>query len=302
MTTYGHPSRYDIAPGLPKQHPVFIRFFCMKITKVLTTASVVVASLLTAAQKYPLNKNRNPTATEVIEYIKAKDTLINNRFDEKFDVRTHYLPFVPGAADKYIDYYEGERGLYLGRRGEEKAIIDTVESYGYYSLKDIPEKKKDSTVLLYGSLRGTMIHEKAHAFFFQIKSRLEKKEIRHFYHDFNRFYFSQSFIAEGVAQYCTYKMGEVIIPEKYHPSDTLENLIDEKASELKYQYALYYLKDFLDFFGLKEGTKILLTNPPPRKDELIHPLKYYRRLEHYGSLDLGFFHRMFTREDFFEKF
>lgn len=271
----------------------------MKLLKILTISTLSLAALSLKAQDYPLNDKDNPTSAGVVQYIKDKASLINKRFDQEFGVNTSFTDFVPDSIDQYVDHYSDERGLYMGRNGKNQAIIDTVGSFGHYSLKTIPEKKKDSIAILYGSVRGTMIHEKAHAFFYQTKSRLEEKSIEHHYHDFNKFFFSQSFIAEGIAQYCTYKMKEMITPKQYQPSDSLKNLIAEKSSELKYEYALYYLKAFLDFFGLEEGTKILLTNPPPRKDELINPLKYYRRLEHYGALDLGFFPQMFKREDFF---
>jgi len=263
----------------------------------LLTSLFVLAPLTVKAQDYQFNKKENTTSKGVVQYIQDKDTLINKQFDKKFNVNSFYIDFVPDALRDYVGYDE-EKGLYLGHKGRGEAIIDTVESFDNYSLKDLSEKKKDSIIWSYGSVRGTMIHEKAHGFFQQVKSRLEKQGIRHYYHDYDQFYFSQSFIEEGVAQYCAYNMGEIVIPEKYRPSDSLENLIKKKSSELRYDYSLYYLKYFLDFFGLKHGTEILLTNPPPRKHELIRPLEYYKRLEDYQGLDLGFFPRFFKPQDF----
>jgi hypothetical protein len=113
----------------------------------------------------------------------------------------------------------------------------------------------------------------AHAFLNEMKSRLYSEGTKHYYTLTPDYIFSKSFIEESVAQYCAYKMGEIIIPERYEPSDSLETLIVEKSSELEYEYSLYYLKDFLDFFGLGEGTMILFTNPPPQQRRNHQPSK-----------------------------
>ncbi|MEF8983252.1 MAG: hypothetical protein V5A51_01540 [Bacteroidales bacterium] len=269
------------------------------LRKILLALAVTHSFLVCGAQelKYPSDKEGNATTRGVVEYIEDKDSLINEQFDEKFEVNSYDVNFVPDAMSKYSDD-TSHQGFYFRHRGERTVIIDTVDGYGHYSLQSLPEQRKDSIRFSYNSLRGLMIHEKAHAFFNEMKSRLYSEGTKHYYTLTPDYVFSKSFIEEGVAQYCAYKMGEIIIPERYEPSDSLETLFVEKASELEYEYSLYYLKDFLDFFGLEECTKILLTNPPPTKEEIINPLKFYQRLEHYNGLDLGFFPKLFKNRDF----
>ena len=62
------------------------------------------------------------------------------------------------------------------------------------------------------------------------------------------------------------------------PENEEELLSPENKVNNVYRYSVIFLKDFLDSYGLKKGIQILLGNRPPSADEILHPNKFFTRL------------------------
>ncbi len=270
----------------------------MSLKKILLTSLLLLAPLNLFGQEYPLDKNGKTTSKGVKEYVLKNDSIINKQFDNHFNVNSYYLDFVPDNM-KYYNNYKGEKGLYLGNKGRGEVIIDTVIPFDNYSLNLLSKKEKRKFLWNDDFVRGTMIHEKAHGFYHQLKNILELKNKEVFIktNPSEDYLFRKSFVEEGVCQYCAYKMNEIIISKEYKNKENLEKLISEKNLELIYRYSLDYFKDFLDFFGLKNGIKILLKNPPPTKQEISNPIKFYKGLD-YEGIGMDLFIKSLKPQDF----
>ncbi len=133
-----------------------------------------------------------------------------------------------------------------------------------------------------------MIHELGHEYVNQIG--VEMQSVHHLHID--KSYetgiwivnshetFGSSFIEEGISEYITEKMGELIPPSVLEKPSTIEELFDsEKEYIIKYKYASAFLKTFLDTTGIKKGIQILLFNPPPSYEEILQAERFFERLE-----------------------
>ena len=91
--------------------------------------------------------------------------------------------------------------------------------------------------------------------------------------------FGRSFIEEGLCEYMTERMGEILVPKRVFVPKTIEDLTDgNKNYEIKYKYSSQCLKPFLDTLDFKQAVKILLYNPPPSYREILEPDLYFDRL------------------------
>jgi len=69
-----------------------------------------------------------------------------------------------------------------------------------------------------------------------------------------------------------------------YPKTTSEILDPKNKYEIKYKYASFYVKNFLDSIcdngRLRDGIEILLKNKPPSYNEIITPKLYFNRLNY----------------------
>lgn len=265
----------------------------MNLKTILLASTIFLTPLFTIAQdKYPLDKNGKTTAEGLELFVPDNQEYVNSEFDKKLKVTSNYDYF--DVDDLRLRKHPDAKGLYQGGT----IYIDTVKSFEDYSLGLVPKWERKLMKYKSDFVLATMFHEKGHCYFNQLKdyyNRLgahfpEKKIKLHIeINSTEEYKYGESFIEEGVAEYCTWKAGEIIIPEEYIIPKNLEDSIKIDSRDIKYKYSLYYVKDFLDLVGLEFGIQIFLTNPAPSIEEIKNPKLFYRRLKHGGGLDLKFF-------------
>lgn len=261
---------------------------------------------------YPY-KNSKPTTKGITEYITEQAEIVIIDFQNFFNVEIDYMDFVPDKVSEYIGTDEtdidsnnkdnnsqnviqvtslptyqpainpnNELGVYLS--GSNYAVISNEDKYLDYSYKNVKKRSLSNILETNKFVRSVMLHELAHDYFKQVVDELKNNKT-HALKEYSRAYyetFSSTFIEEAIAEYCVTIMGEIknTLPLKeYKPQNISE--ISDKANEYKilYKYGAFYVNDFLKTYGLHEGIKIIITNPPPTLEEILIPEKYFSRLK-----------------------
>lgn len=234
-------------------------------------------------QDYPL-KDGKPTSKGIARYLDDKGDSLIVEFQEFVD-DTLYNVWI--YADDLTEYSIDD-SLELGRYYPYEIYITTNELFMAYALADLPESKRDKIEESNKFVKAVVMHELAHNYIHQIgiemKSvdsiRVDRSFITQIWIIRSYETFGSVFIEEGICEYLTEKMGELIPPEIPFIPGTVEELIkSENEYKVKYKYSSHFLKTFLDTTGFKAGVKILLHNPPPTYEEILYPDLYFSRLE-----------------------
>jgi len=267
------------------------------LTKIFLTGSIVLSSLFANAQKFELNDKGFPTTKGIIEYAKYQEKTKEaiNEFNKKFNFNSEEAKIIPTNLIDYLDeenYSFEELGLYF--YGDREILIEKNEVYYGYSLKELNTELRQRLIEGGDFLKGTIMHEFGHYAVCQIAENLKSTKIKPLEYYSPRPFsmkketFGSKFIEEGIAEYCSWKMNEVLFGKTPYVPKNLEELLDtSNVRDIYYEYSVYYLKDFLDNLGFKTGVEILITNEPPTKDEILHPEKYFSRLK-FGELRFNF--------------
>lgn len=233
-------------------------------------------------EQYPL-KNGRPTSQGIEQYIEDKrDSLIveyeNFIGDTLFNVWIY-------AED--LTQYDIHDSLELGRYYPHEIFINTAEKFQAYELDDLPRWKRAFIDESNRFVKATVMHELTHEYVYQISLEMQMLDQIGVHRAFQTYIwiirthenFGATFIEEGICEYFTGKMGEIIPPRRPSAPDNVAELIDRKNRyKFQYKYSAHYLKTFLDTTGLKRGVKILLHNPPPNYEEILAPDQFFSRL------------------------
>lgn len=248
----------------------------------------VISILLLIAQlgnsgDYPL-KDGKPTSKGIELYVEQNSHALVKEFQD-FVGDTIYNVWI--YTDELNDPWDS-LSLELGRFFPHEIFITTSECFEAYELKDLSLHRREKLRECNKFVKAVMIHELAHEYVNQIG--VEMQSVHHLHID--KTYetgiwivkshetFGSSFIEEGISEYITGKMGELIPPSHLEKPLSIEELFDSKKEYLiKYKYASAYLECFLDTTGFKKGVQILLHNPPPSYEEILHPDRFFGRLE-----------------------
>ena len=240
---------------------------------------------LNISQDYPL-KNGKPTSRGVEQYIEDKgDSLVieyqNFVGDTLFDV----LIYAEDLSD-----YEVYDSLELGSYYPHEIIITTAELFIAYELADLSKFERAFIKESNKFVKSTVFHELTHHYLDKIiweMQNVDKTSVDRSYQSYIWIFkthemFGSTFIEEGICEYMTQKMGEIIPPKKPFIPKT-EDVLTNKNNRhnVNYKYSSYYLKQFLDTTGFKEGVKILLHNSPPTYEEILRPDLFFNRLIRY---------------------
>jgi len=234
-------------------------------------------------QEYPL-KNGRPTTKGIEHYVEDNEASMIKEFEEfigdtLFDI---YLYTEDLSDDGYFDPME------LGRYYPNEIFVTNAEVYMAYEISALSRRSRESVSASNLFVKSTVFHELAHHYMYQLSieiSRIKGITVHRDYQAFFRIYrdyneMGAKFIEEGICEYVTGKMGEIIPPRKPFIPKSLEDLTDEENNfEVYYKYSAYYLTEFLDTTGLKRGIKILLHNPPPTHEEMLDPELFFTRLQ-----------------------
>jgi hypothetical protein len=184
-----------------------------------------------------------------------------------------------------LNEYSGYDSIELGRFYEpDEIIISNQEKYIAYQLSDLSKSEKRKITESNRFVKAIIIHELTHLYFLQIKNEVirNKENICHEYSvRFVKPKFGTGFIEEGICEYVVQKMNESIISKKIYIPKTTEEIINpNNLYAIKFIYSSYYVKNFLDAMGLKNGIKVLIKNKPPTYDEILNPNLFFARLNY----------------------
>jgi len=238
---------------------------------------------LTISSDYPL-KNGIPTSKGIEQYIEDKSESLIIEY-QNFIGDTLYQVWI--YAEDLRDYH-AQDSLELGRYFPHEIYISTEELFLAYELADLSESKKSLIEESNKFVKATVFHELTHEYVNQIGREMQyvdKINVNNSYQTYiwiirTHETFGSTFIEEGICEYMTEKMGEIIPPKQPFIPVTEQELTSRKnRHNVKYKYSSHYLKTFLDTTGFKRGVKILLHNTPPTLEEILDPTLFFGRLD-----------------------
>ena len=237
---------------------------------------------------YPL-KNGRPTSKGIDRYVEENaDALILEFQDFIGDTL-----FNTNIYTEDLSQNDDHNPLELGNYYPNEIFITNSELFIAYELEWLPKKSRDTIISSNLFVKAAVFHELMHHYIYQIGIEMLRKDqipVDRAYQSFFRIYSYREdpgsrFIEEGICEYVTTKMKETISPRRpYIPKKARDLSKPENAYRVYYKYAEYYLREFLDTAGLKQGVKILLHNPPPTTEEILDPELYFARIEGIDNL------------------
>ena len=189
-------------------------------------------------------------------------------------------------AEDLSDYIQND-SIELGWYYMNEVYITTSPLFVAYELADLSKVQKALINDSNRFVKSTVIHELTHKYMQQIGTEmrsLDKIRVHETYQTNIRILIShesygRTFIEEGICEYVSEMMGEIIPPKRPYIPKTVEDIMDKSNSyNVKYKYSSHVLKPFLDARGFKKAVKILLHNPPPSYLEILNPDLYFDRL------------------------
>jgi len=232
---------------------------------------------------YPLRDGR-PTSKGIDRYVEEKADALILEF-QNFIGDTLYNANI---YTEDLSKNEDQNPLELGNYYPNEIFINNAEIFIGYELEWLPWQSRDTIISSNLFVKAAVLHELMHHYIYQVgieMLRVDQIEVDRAYQSFFRIYSDRGdpgsrFIEEGLCEYVTVKMNEIITPRRpYIPRKASDLSLPENAHDVYYRYSAYCLKDFLDTTGLKQGIKLLLHNPPPTSAEMLKPELFFSRLE-----------------------
>ena len=170
---------------------------------------------------YPL-KNGKPTSKGIELYVEQNSDVLLKEFQE-FVKDTIYNVWI--YADELQDHWACD-SIELGRFFSHEIYITTSELFDAYELGDLSPHQREKLRESNKFVKAVMIHELTHEYVNQIG--VEMQSVYHMHVD--KSYqtalwivkshetFGSCFIEEGISEYVTGKMGELIPPSQVHDS------------------------------------------------------------------------------------
>jgi hypothetical protein len=275
----------------------------VNLKTILLASTLFLTPIFATAQKYPVNEKGFPTSEGIRQYVYDNEENFITDF-EKYVKDTLWQAYFEVESKENLKDYTRYKGWELGwHSGGGSILLSDQEDYSGYSLKNLSKYEKSQFLEANNFVRGVALHELTHAYIEQLSGKLLSKKIdvtkeywpsTPFQKDNSTIY--SKFIEDGIAEYISMEMGEMILPKKLFVPKNIEEFFDTtKIYESRYQYAYKYVKNFLNVYGIKNGTIFLVTNSPPTEKEILNPTLYFGRLKHYGGLKLP---KIITPQDF----
>lgn len=231
---------------------------------------------------YPL-KNGKPTSEGIEQYVEENtDSLLREYHDFMGDTLYNVWIYTANLEE------QGDTNLIeLGRYFPHEIYISTAERFEAYELDDLSPGRRENLRESNKFVKGVMIHELTHEYVNQIGVEMRSLHKIHVDKSYetgvwivnSHENFGSSFIEEGLCEYISGEMGELIQPTRVEKPGSIEELLDrDNQYMVKYKYAVGFLENFLDTTGFKVGVQILLHNPPPSYEEILYPDHFFGRL------------------------
>ncbi len=232
---------------------------------------------------YPL-KNGRPTSKGIDRYVEENAEALTREFQEFIGDTLYNAHIYTEDLSKNAD----QNPLELGNYYPNEIFINNAEIFIAYELKALKRSSRDTIVSSNLFVKAAVFHELMHHYIYQLgieMLRTDSIQVDRAYQSFFRIYSYREdpgpqFIEEGICEYVTLKMNEIITRWRpYTPRKVSDLSRPENAYDIYYKYSAYCLTDFLDTTGLKKGVKILLHNTPPSPEEILDPELFFARLE-----------------------
>jgi hypothetical protein len=230
-------------------------------------------------------KYGHPTTKGIDDYIKSRE------YDLVMEFREFIKDTILEEADVWIESdnlseYTEHDSLELGRFYiPNDVIITNEEMFLDYDIDLMSKWRRLQYIETNQFVKATVMHELAHFYFYMVTQHMKhlKRPVMPGYGSGINIYPQNSqgaeFIEEGVCEYVMIMMGETIpYKEDYKPSSTREIVEGRNTHRIKYKHSYFFVKPLLDSAGLRKGIEMLITNPPPSTEEMLHPEKFYERL------------------------
>jgi len=244
---------------------------------------IVVWSIsLPMFQDYPLKRGK-PTSRGIEQYIEDKGDSIQKEYEAFIKDTLHNVWIYAEDLSDYLNNDSMELGWYY----PNEIYITTSELFIAYELDDLSRVKRALAFESNKFVKSTVIHELTHNYIHQITLEMRSRDSIRVHKAYQSSLwilntqesFGRSFIEEGLCEYMTEMMGEIMPAKRVFIPRNIEDFIDSGNSyELKYKYSTIFLKPFLETMDFKEAVKILLHNPPPSYTEILEPDLYFSRL------------------------
>ncbi len=251
---------------------VFLKFLIIAVVLILPKSDI------------NYNRKGEPSSKGIYEFVSKNQTQILNEYMYKID--TLYTDVYIEVID-FRDLYDYNT-LELGRFYVPNAVMITCEEkFAAFEFKDLSKYTQKNFQPYENTVKGVIFHELTHAYVYQLQiiMRYDSISVASDYITIRLLptissNFGADFIEEGICEYAVILTGEKL-PYKYVYIPKTEGDILNKDNEvlIKYQYSVFFLEDFLNQKGLKEGIKILLRNSAPTYDEILEPKKFFERLK-----------------------
>lgn len=246
---------------------------------------LLCSTTLLFSQDYPL-KHGKPTSKGIRQYVEDQGELIKAEFqdfirDTLQDVWIYTQDF---------SNHDGADSLELGWYYPNEIFISTTELFVAYELADLSKVQRALLKTSNKFVKSTLIHELTHTYIHQIGKEMRSVDSMNVHRAYQNTIwflkphesFGRSFIEEGICEYISEKMGEILPPRRPFIPKTMKELMNQENSyNIRYKYSASVLKPFLDSMEFKKGVKILLHNSPPTYYEILDPDLYFERLRTY---------------------
>jgi hypothetical protein len=243
--------------------------------------------LILQQTEYPL-KNGIPTSRGIENYVEDHAEDLLNEYQEFIRDTLHDVLIYATDFNTHYNYDSIE----LGRYYADEVIISTAELFIAYALNDLSKRKRRTIQESNKFVKATIFHELTHDYIDQIIKEaryIDKINVHDAYNSnfwiiHSSEFFGSTFIEEGICEYVTEKMGEIIPPKNvYIPTNRAALTDRDNAYLIHYKYASHVLKPYLDTVEFKTGVKTLLYNPPPTFEEILEPDLFFSRLLKYPA-------------------
>jgi hypothetical protein len=227
------------------------------------------------------NKEGKPSSQGILKYIMQNEKNIISEYEYKVD----------SIYDVYIftEDMEGDDSLDMGHFYiPDQIAISMSERYSEYEFKNLSKsEQREASYYLEKTVNAVIFHELTHVYIRQTRILLAEDttvSISSAYNDISsimnpQIAYGASFIEEGICEYTVCHTGEDIFPKNpWKPRKEEDFLRSDLNYPIKYVYSIYFLKEFLDEYGLKRGIEILLINKPPAFKEILEPNLFFNRL------------------------
>lgn len=232
---------------------------------------------------YPLKDGR-PTSKGIDSYVEDKAEDLIQEFQEYIKDTLYNTNIYTEDLSKYLDQQPQELGMYY----PNEIFINNAGFFVAYELKGLSRQSNDTISSSNQFVKAAVFHELMHHYIYQLKIEMRQQDqirVDRAYQSFFRIYSHRDdpgprFIEEGICEYVTLEMGEIISRSRpFIPKKAKDLNRPDRDYEIFYRYSAYCLDEFLDTTGLKQGIKILLHNPPPSVQEILDPELYFARLK-----------------------